>query len=183
MNNKIILLILFVSSIYSCKSKQTHVNLNDYKSIEYENGNKSKNLYIVDTFYIEKPVIVETIDGYGFIMPKVVYDNYQENNNSYFFNNENVYLYKYELPFFIPSDLFLKNTKSTPCLTQTEGIPKKKNILSSRQYIDESIKFQLVLIRGDYYNEVYTEIGGSPILNLSNNKFSYYRVAIPICSY
>ena len=39
--------------------------------------------------------------------------------------------------------------------------------------------FLLVLIRGDFYNRVYTGLDGPPTLELENEKFSYYKVAIP----
>ena len=55
----------------------------------------------------------------------------------------------------------------------------KKKIKELMSFGRQPDFFLLVLIRGDFYNRVYTGLDGPPTLELENEKFSYYKVAIP----
>ena len=55
----------------------------------------------------------------------------------------------------------------------------KKGIKDLKIFTRKPDYFLLVLIRGDYYNGAYTGFDGPPTINLRNNKFSFYKIAIP----
>lgn len=170
--NGIYLFVLFL--ILSCKS----IDL-DYP--DYANSSGYKSLYVVDTIQIDNPVSVLTKSGYCFVMSKQAFDSFNGNENSLFKRPDTFLLNEY-LPMSVSIKLFRKYVLANSYSYFDFLIPiefDKKGIKYLKIFNREPDYFLLVLIRGDYYNGAYTGFDGPPTINLRNNKFSFYKVAIP----
>ena len=170
--NVICLFCLFF--ILSCKS----VDLN-YP--DYVNQDGYKSLYVVDTIQIDDPVSVLTKSGYCFVMPHQAFSSFNGKEKT-LFKREDVFLLELRLPIYIPSELYNKYILSNSYSYLNDRIPlksDKKKVKELMSFGRQPDFFLLVLIRGDFYNRVYTGLDGPPTLELENEKFSYYKVAIP----
>jgi hypothetical protein len=176
---KILYLSLILLLSYSCTSKREGIYIADLPKYENEEGYKS--LYIVDTIKIKEPIRVFTKKGYQFIMEKKVFESYN-GKEDFFFNHSGIFLMETDLPMALPSSIFSKYAHGSDCLEYAVlSSKKKKGINNIYSFRKSPNYFLIILIRGDYYNEVYTGIDGPPTLNIKINKLPYYRVAIPCC--
>lgn len=170
--NGVYLFVLFL--IFSCKS----IDL-DYP--DYANRSGYKSLYVVDTIQIDNPVSILTKSGYCFVMSKQAFDSFKGNEDSLFKLPDTFLLHDY-LPMSVSTKLFHKYVLANSFSYFDFPIPMefdKKGVKYLRIFTRKPDYFLLVLIRGDYYNGAYTGIDGPPTINLRNNKFSFYKVAIP----
>ena len=170
--NVICLFCLFF--ILSCKS----VDLN-YP--DYVNQDGYKSLYVVDTIQIDDPVSVLTKSGYCFVMSHQAFSSFNGKEKT-LFKREDVFLLELRLPIYIPSELYNKYVLANSFSYFDFLIPiefDKKGIKDLKIFTRKPDYFLLVLIRGDYYNGAYTGFDGPPTINLRNNKFSFYKIAIP----
>lgn len=164
----------FLFLILSCKS----VDLN-YP--DYANQDGYKSLYVVDTIQIDDPVSVLTNSGYCFVMSKQAFDSFSGNEDSLFKRPDTFLLNEY-LPMSVSIELFRKYVSANSFSYFDFLIPiefDKKGIKDLKIFTRKPDYFLLVLIRGDYYNGAYTGFDGPPTINLRNNKFSFYKIAIP----
>ena len=164
----------FLFLILSCKS----VDLN-YP--DYANQDGYKSLYVVDTIQIDDPVSVLTNSGYCFVMSKQAFDLFSGNEDSLFKRPDTFLLNEY-LPMSVSIELFRKYVLANSFSYFDFLIPiefDKKGIKDLKIFTRKPDYFLLVLIRGDYYNGAYTGFDGPPTINLRNNKFSFYKIAIP----
>ena len=160
--------------ILSCKS----VDLN-YP--DYANQDGYKSLYVVDTIQIDDPVSVLTKSGYCFVMSHQAFNSFNGKEKT-LFKRADVFLLELRLPIYIPGELYNKYILSNSYSYLDNRIPlksDKKKIKELMSFGRQPDFFLLVLIRGDFYNRVYTGLDGPPTLELENEKFSYYKVAIP----
>ena len=158
--NVICLFCLFF--ILSCKS----VDLN-YP--DYVNQDGYKSLYVVDTIQIDDPVSVLTKSGYCFVMSHQAFSSFNGKEKT-LFKREDVFLLELRLPIYIPSELYNKYILSNSYSYLNDRIPLK----SDKKKVKELMSFGR-----HFYNRVYTGLDGPPTLELENEKFSYYKVAIP----
>ena len=135
----------------------------------YANCSGYKSLYVVDTIQIDDPVSVLTNSGYCFVMSKQAFDSFSGNEDSLFKRPDTFLLNEY-LPMSVSFSYF---DFLIPIEFDKKGIKDLKIFTRKPDY------FLLVLIRGDYYNGAYTRFDGPPTINLRNNKFSFYKIAIP----
>ena len=132
----------------------------------YANCSGYKSLYVVDTIQIDDPVSVLTNSGYCFVMSKQAF----------------TFLLNEYLPMSVSIELFRKYVLANSFSYFDFLIPiefDKKGIKDLKIFTRKPDYFLLVLIRGDYYNGAYTGFDGPPTINLRNNKFSFYKIAIP----
>lgn len=100
------------------------------------------------------------------------------------FKRADAFLLELRLPIYIPTELYNKYILSNSYSYLDNRVSlkiDKKNVKELMSFGRQPDFFLLVLIRGDFYNRVYTGLDGPPTLELENEKFSYYKVAIP-CS-
>ena len=136
---------------------------------------------VVDTIQIDDPVSVLTNSGYCFVMSKQAFDSFSGNEDSLFKRPDTFLLNEY-LPMSVSIELFRKYVLANSFSYFDFLIPiefDKKGIKDLKIFTRKPDYFLLVLIRGDYYNGAYTGFDGPPTINLRNNKFSFYKIAIP----
>ena len=143
---------------------------------------KSIDLYYPNyTIQIDDPVSVLTNSGYCFVMSKQAFDSFSGNEDSLFKRPDTFLLNEY-LPMSVSIELFRKYVLANSFSYFDFLIPiefDKKGIKDLKIFTRKPDYFLLVLIRGDYYNGAYTGFDGPPTINLRNNKFSFYKIAIP----
>ena len=147
----------------------------------YANCSGYKSLFVVDTIQIDDPVSVLTNSGYCFVMSKQAFDSFSGNEDSLFKRPDTFLLNEY-LPMSVSIELFRKYVLANSFSYFDFLIPiefDKKGIKDLKIFTRKPDYFLLVLIRGDYYNGAYTGFDGPPTINLRNNKFSFYKIAIP----
>lgn len=146
-----------------------------YLDPEYEYDDGHKNCYIVDTIYIDSPIIVATKEGHDFTMSKSVFESYN-GRKSFFYNNPNVYLFQTNVPIKNPK---LKYPPLKTCYDYTLLDYITKDGVEVYTYKYKPDYFLLLLVNGDYFNRIYRGIDGPPTLELKNKKFS--GLSIKLC--
>lgn len=174
--------LLLIIALYSCNASRGKTVL--YTDIsQYSNSLGPKNFYIVDTINIENPVIVITRNDHAFILSKEELANY-DGKEDFFYKNENIFIYGSEIPFGLPSEFYLNSLIKTNCeeyLERNKNM-KYKNIQDVREFKKNPVFFLFILVRADYYHQLYTGFHTHARYKLKYDKFSYYKVATPCCS-
>ena len=175
---KVICYAFLLLFLISCISTEKGILISELP--EYINKEGYKNLYVVDTIKIENPVRFFTKRGHQFVMSQKAYQSYDGKEKS-LFKRADTFLLEHELPMGL--GLYDKyNFKGSDCAEYSILFPdNKKGISTIYSYSRNPDFFLLILIRGDYYNYVYTGIDGPPPIKSKNEKFVFYRVAIPYC--
>lgn len=178
---KLIFVIVLFCTMFSCKISESF----KFSEIrEYDSLNGYKNMYVVDTINIEKPVFLKTNNGLNFVMAQKTFDEYK-GGEKFLLNREDVYLYEDNFPMKIPDYIWnmYSYSKSSDCfdynLQDNYLISKKKGI----KYILKSkspVFFIFILINVEYYNQVYTGLDTNHS-KLKYNKNLFCKLLIPVC--
>ncbi|MDR0824395.1 MAG: hypothetical protein LBN74_04830 [Prevotella sp.] len=156
---------------------------------KYKNKEGYKNFYFVDTIYIDNPIFVFSKNENEFVMSKSVYALYN-GKEDFLLYRPDVFFVSDNLPMGgIPTKMFDQlilhsrhycwEMESKDNLTWMKE--KKKGISRCYTYKKQPEYFLLYLIRGDYYNQVYTGLDGPSVINFKRNKYNYYKIVIPVC--
>lgn len=172
---KFFYLIVCIVFTYSCKT----VIGDEYP--EYVNKDGYKCVYIVDTFKIENPIRFFSKGDHSFIMSQKAFEAYDGDERSLFLRPD-IFIYE-DFVFRIPSEVYDKyiGDATADCDKFTKKLPSQKGIGRIYSYEQEPDFFLLVLIRGDYFNRVFTGIDGPYAIKLGKSKCLYYKIAIPCC--
>ena len=160
----------------------------DFKDIpQYRNSDGHKNCYLVDTIFINNAIIVEAKDITSFIMDEKVFKQYN-GKTSFFYTHPDVYLFTWwenglrgdVIPWYANSCLTQNLLSETDC--------NNKYKLRTWRILQKTDKMLFILINWDYYNrmcvplyDLEKKIKVESNLKLKNLKFSYYKLAVPLC--
>lgn len=178
MKKIIIYSMLSILSSLSCVS-QKGIAFSDIS--KYESSEGYKNLYVVDTILIDTPVDFITQSGYNFIMSKSHFDSFNGSEKD-LFESDNAFLAG-ELPMGLPPNTFNKYFVGDDCYKFLKLSSEKKKGIKYIYYFNGKWPnyFILLLVNGNYYNQAFSGIDGTPPIKDNWKKFNYYKVVIPVC--
>lgn len=151
------------------------------KQADYINQEGYKNFYIVDTLMIDNPVLFYTKEGHPFVMSRTSFNLFKGSTSSLFKRND-AFLFDYDFPFHVPFNVYSSylEKRSSACSEYVIRLPlEKRGISKIYSFSRMPDYFVLILIRGDYYNQVYASMDGNPIIRKDRN--NYYKVVVPFC--